>query len=192
MSLRERKSKEQKEIQDENISIPRHDECVFVIGSNRKQCLWYGVQNVQVTNQKFRDVYNRLSTLSLKIRRWLLLQLLVLVWNHPPWVLINTSSSVKSFFIFKRRLAAEEGSFSKKTWVQKISRGWWALLGPVVGNGTEEAVKRLKWFWIYLFSLVNIFGSPTQNFLINFVMSLFVSDPEILLLLLLLRDVVRN
>ena len=35
-----------------------------------------------------------------------------------------------SFFIFKRRLAAEEGSFSKKTWVQKISRGRWAPCGP--------------------------------------------------------------
>jgi len=42
---------------------------------------------------------------------------------------------------WKRRLVAEEGSLSKKTWLQKINRGWWAPeLGPVVGNGYRREV----------------------------------------------------
>jgi len=36
-----------------------------------------------------------------------------------------------SFILGLRRLAAEEGTFSKKTWVQKIKSGsWWAPCGP--------------------------------------------------------------
>jgi len=39
-------------------------------------------------------------------------------------------------WFMERRLVAEEGSLSKKTWLQKINRSWWAPeLGPVVDNG---------------------------------------------------------
>ena len=136
----ERVERAEKSIQEdvENISIPNHDvQSVFVFGSNQKsKSLVWWIQNVcRVTT--YRAEISRLllllqpSTLSPEIwLRWLL----------PPNTTCLTSLKISSlyfifrrrisFFIFKRRLAAEEGSFSKKTWVQKISRGRWAPCGP--------------------------------------------------------------
>ena len=54
-----------------------------------------------------------------------------------------------SFFIFKRRLAAEEGSFSKKTWVQKISRGRWAPCGPGRRQWYRRGRQEAPMVWIY-------------------------------------------
>lgn len=53
------------------------------------------------------------------------------------WLLPSSNSSSK--VLFRSRLAAEEGLFSKKTWLQKINRGWWApVQGPVVGTGNRR------------------------------------------------------
>lgn len=43
----------------------------------------------------------------------------------------STDLNFQDLFLGLRRLAAEEGTFSKKTWVQKIKPGsWWAPCGP--------------------------------------------------------------
>jgi len=138
----ERVERAEKSIQEdvENISIPNHDvQSVFVFGSNQKsKSLVWWIQNVC-----------RVTTYRAEISRLLLLLLLQpstlspeiwLRWLLPPNTTCLTSLKISSlyfifrrrisFFIFKRRLAAEEGSFSKKTWVQKISRGRWAPCGP--------------------------------------------------------------
>lgn len=58
-------------------------------------------------------------------------------------------------FLGLRRLAAEEGTFSKKTWLQKIKSGsWWAPCGPdfrVMDRrdpGTNGCLG-IKWFGIW-------------------------------------------
>jgi hypothetical protein len=72
-----------------------------------------------------------------------------------------------------RRLAAEEGTFSKKTWLQKIKSGsWWALLGPTSGLWTEETrgtngCLGIKWLFgiIWMpFSLVCKLNQETSNY----------------------------
>jgi len=73
------------------------------------------------------------------------------VWNEIDWSemseirkerkserneFIITILVVNWVWFMERRLVAEEGSLSKKTWLQKINRSWWAPeLGPVVDNG---------------------------------------------------------
>jgi len=51
------------------------------------------------------------------------------ITSSPP--LVWLSLSFLPLILGIRRLAAEEGTFSKKTWVQKIKSGsWWAPCGP--------------------------------------------------------------
>jgi len=72
------------------------------------------------------------------------------VWNEIDWSEMSEIRKEKSernefiitilvvnwVWFMERRLVAEEGSLSKKTWLQKINRSWWAPeLGPVVDNG---------------------------------------------------------
>lgn len=80
---------------------------------------------------------------------------------------------LQDLFLGLRRLAAEEGTFSKKTWLQKIKSGsWWALLGPTSGLWTEETrgtngCLGIKWFGIIVwmsFSLVCKLNQETSNY----------------------------
>lgn len=80
---------------------------------------------------------------------------------------------LQDLFLGLRRLAAEEGTFSKKTWLQKIKSGsWWALLGPTSGLWTEETrgtngCLGIKWFGISIwmsFSLVCKLNQETSNY----------------------------
>jgi len=76
---------------------------------------------------RFKNSKQKLHTKSKKSAK-LLLHLLPRWFGFPPLIIITVDLYL---FLGLRRLAAEEGTFSKKTWLQKIKSGsWWAPCGP--------------------------------------------------------------
>jgi len=129
-----------------------------LLATSRGRCLLQKIQNSKIAHkiEKIRETATQSS-----IPRWFgsLSSQYFLSYHHQ----LRLPAEVTRFFLGLRRLAAEEGTFSKKTWLQKIKPGsWWAPCGPDFRvNGQKRP--RYQWvpgyqmvwdIWLTTFSLV--------------------------------------